>query len=49
MNTKTRLGNADRFPVLAMSACWTSLSMISVITQKGPVRFALHEGAIKSD
>jgi len=40
---------AGQTPVLAMSAHWTLISMISAITQKGLVRFAFHEGAINSD
>jgi transposase len=40
---------AGQTPVLAMSARWSSISMISAITQKGLVRFAFHEGAINSE
>lgn len=40
---------AGQTPVLALSARWRSISMISAITQQGRVRFAFHEGAINSD
>lgn len=39
---------AGQTPVLTMSARWTSISIISAITQKGLVRFAFREGAISS-
>jgi transposase len=40
---------AGETPVLTMSARWSSISMISAITQQGLVRFAFHEGAINSE
>lgn len=40
---------AGQTPVLALSARWSSISMISAITQQGLVRFAFHEGAINSE
>ena len=40
---------AGQTPVILHAARWTSVTMISAITNKGLVRFAFHDGAINTD
>jgi transposase len=40
---------AGQTPVIVHAARWTSITMISAVTNKGLVRFAFHDGAINAE